>query len=183
MGNNAILSTGGGGGIGGSTGSVDAAIIIANGTVGNTVQAASIFISGSLLSWQSGFADSAGFANLGRDPSYQDGGTKLWRFNGSQGTIRSAIPIGFCTNVAAFATDVAISRAASGVLLIDGGQSGGGALLQLSVYTVGTLPAATTAGRKTFVSDALAPSFGVMVAGSGAVFTPVYSDGTNWIVG
>lgn len=52
-------------------------------------------------------------------------------------------------------------------------------------YTVATLPSAATsgAGSRTFVTDALAPVFGATVAGGGAVFTPVYSDGTNWKVG
>ena len=51
--------------------------------------------------------------------------------------------------------------------------------------TVALLPSASTAGlgARAFVTDALAPSFGVTVAGSGAVATPVYSDGTNWKVG
>jgi hypothetical protein len=52
-------------------------------------------------------------------------------------------------------------------------------------YTVATLPSAVTsgAGARTFVTNALAPTFGATVVGGGAVFTPVYSDGTNWKVG
>jgi hypothetical protein len=52
-------------------------------------------------------------------------------------------------------------------------------------YTVATLPSAATsgAGARTFVTNALTPTFGSTVAGGGAVFTPVYSDGTNWKVG
>lgn len=52
-------------------------------------------------------------------------------------------------------------------------------------YTVATLPSAATsgAGARTFATDALAPTFGATVAGGGAVFIPVYSDGTNWKVG
>jgi hypothetical protein len=52
-------------------------------------------------------------------------------------------------------------------------------------YTVATLPSAVTsgAGARTFVTNALTPSFGSTVVGGGAVFTPVYSDGTNWKVG
>jgi hypothetical protein len=48
-------------------------------------------------------------------------------------------------------------------------------------YTVATLPAGTV-GMRTYVTDALAPSFGVAVAGSGAVTIPVFYDGANWIV-
>jgi hypothetical protein len=55
----------------------------------------------------------------------------------------------------------------------------------LSYSTVASLPSASTVGRgsRTFVTDALAPAFGSTVVGGGAVFTPVYSDGTNWKVG
>ena len=52
-------------------------------------------------------------------------------------------------------------------------------------YTVATLPSAATsgAGARTFVTDATIPTFGATVVGGGAVFVPVYSDGTNWKVG
>jgi hypothetical protein len=50
---------------------------------------------------------------------------------------------------------------------------------------VATLPSASTygSGTRAFVSDALTPAFGSAVVGGGAVATPVYSDGTNWMVG
>ena len=52
-------------------------------------------------------------------------------------------------------------------------------------YTVATLPSAVTAGAgaRSFVTNALAPTFGTTVVGGGTVNTPVYSDGTNWKVG
>ena len=52
-------------------------------------------------------------------------------------------------------------------------------------YTVATLPSAATSGKgaRSFVTDALLPTFGATVAAGGAVATPVYSDGTNWKVG
>lgn len=55
----------------------------------------------------------------------------------------------------------------------------------LTNYTVATLPSAATsgAGARSFVTDATAPEFGSAVIGGGTVKTPVYSDGTNWIVG
>ena len=54
-----------------------------------------------------------------------------------------------------------------------------------TVYTVATLPSASTsgAGTRAFVSDALLPVFGSIVVAGGAVKVPVYSDGTNWRVG
>lgn len=55
----------------------------------------------------------------------------------------------------------------------------------LANYTVEALPSAATsgAGARSFVTDATAPAFGTAVIGGGAVATPVYSDGTSWIVG
>lgn len=52
-------------------------------------------------------------------------------------------------------------------------------------YTVATLPSAAISGKgaRSFVTDALAPTFGATVVTGGAVATPVYSDGTNWKVG
>lgn len=51
--------------------------------------------------------------------------------------------------------------------------------------TVASLPSASTAGigARSFVTDALAPSFGIAVTGGGAIKIPVYSDGTSWYVG
>ena len=66
------------------------------------------------------------------------------------------------------------------------GQLGISAVVPASTnYTVATLPSAATsgAGARTFVTDALGPTFGATVVGSGTVFIPVYSDGTDWKVG
>ena len=52
-----------------------------------------------------------------------------------------------------------------------------------SVYTVATLPSATVAYRRFFVSDANATTFNSVVAGGGANKVPVFSDGTNWRIG
>lgn len=51
--------------------------------------------------------------------------------------------------------------------------------------TVGTLPAAATAGAgaRSFVTDANATTFASIVAAGGANGVPVYSDGTNWRIG
>ena len=60
-----------------------------------------------------------------------------------------------------------------------------GIIPALTNYTVATLPSAVTSGKgaRSFVTDALLPTFGSTVAAGGAVATPVYSDGTNWKVG
>jgi hypothetical protein len=59
------------------------------------------------------------------------------------------------------------------------------AIPPLTNYTVNTLPSATTAGAgaRSFVTDALAPTFGATVVAGGAVAVPVYSNGTVWKVG
>jgi hypothetical protein len=63
--------------------------------------------------------------------------------------------------------------------------TGGAKWMNFGSSTVALLPAAATAGlgARAFVTDALAPSFGVAVTGGGAVASPVYSDGTTWLVG
>lgn len=57
----------------------------------------------------------------------------------------------------------------------------------MTVYSVaGTpLPSAVTEGigARAFVSDATLPTFGAAYAGSGAVASPVYSDGAQWVIG
>ena len=60
-----------------------------------------------------------------------------------------------------------------------------GVVPPLTNYTVATLPSAVTSGKgaRSFVTDALGPTFGATVAAGGAVAVPVYSDGTNWKVG
>lgn len=60
-----------------------------------------------------------------------------------------------------------------------------GVMPPLTNYTVATLPSAVTSGKgaRSFVTDALAPTFGATVVTGGTVATPVYSDGTNWKVG
>lgn len=55
-------------------------------------------------------------------------------------------------------------------------------LLKQQTKTVATLPTGS-AGARSFVTNALAPSFGAAVVGGGTVGVPVYYDGTSWKVG
>lgn len=56
--------------------------------------------------------------------------------------------------------------------------------LQLPTYTVAMLPAAASAtGQRAFVSDADTPVVGDPVTGDGADMAPVWSNGTDWVVG
>lgn len=50
-------------------------------------------------------------------------------------------------------------------------------------YTVATLPAAGTQGRRAWVTDATAPTFLGALTGGGAVVCPVFDDGTAWVAG
>ena len=55
-------------------------------------------------------------------------------------------------------------------------------LLVQQTYTVANLPTGV-AGARSFVTNALSPTFGSAVTGGGSVGVPVYHDGTSWKVG
>ena len=55
-------------------------------------------------------------------------------------------------------------------------------IIKQQTYLVANLPTGS-AGARSFVTNALAPTFGAAVAGGGAVGVPVYHDGTSWKVG
>ena len=55
-----------------------------------------------------------------------------------------------------------------------------GSTARLAGFTVATLPAGTV-GDTAYVTDALAPVYLTAVVGGGAVTTPVFFDGTNWV--
>jgi hypothetical protein len=48
-------------------------------------------------------------------------------------------------------------------------------------YTVATLPAAGTAGRRAYVTDATLPTYLGALVGGGAVVCPVFDNGTAWV--
>jgi hypothetical protein len=52
--------------------------------------------------------------------------------------------------------------------------------LRMKSYTVATLPAGSQ-GDRAYVTDANGPTFLATVAGGGAVVTPVFYNGTNWV--
>lgn len=89
--------------------------------------------------------------------------------------------------------DVFLSRLSAGILQVGSTSANAlGALvakyLKTTGVTVASLPSASTAGAgaRCFVTDSnatLAAGLGNTVAGSGSNNVPVYSDGTNWIIG
>ena len=78
----------------------------------------------------------------------------------------------------------AIARDGAGISIV-GGAAGSTAHIKVPGVIVANLPAAATAGAgaRSFVTDALAPTFGSAVTGGGAVNVPVYSTGAAWNVG
>lgn len=88
---------------------------------------------------------------------------------------------------ALFSKDTGLSRSSAGVVKVTNGSSGEG-LLKLGSFIVSGLPSAATAGAGTtaFVTDGSTTvilGLGLTVVGGGSNKVPVYSDGTNWIVG
>lgn len=53
--------------------------------------------------------------------------------------------------------------------------------MRLGGYTVATLPAAGTAGRTAYVTDATAPTYLGALTGGGAVVCPVFDNGVAWV--
>ncbi len=89
-------------------------------------------------------------------------------------------PTGSPASLTATGTDANIS-------LLLAPKGGGGVqvvgTIETTVYTVATLPAAGTAGRRAFVSDSSVTTFGTTVAGGGSDAVPVYDTGSAWVVG
>jgi len=141
---------------------------------------------------------------------WTNGPTRSLCFNTLYGTgyAKTAITTGFCSEIthnidglgaltfnvtpslAAGASIVggeAVRINASGNLLvgttIDRGTLTVNGTINTLGYTVATLPTAGVAGRRAYVTNALAPTFGAAVAGGGAIVIPVFDNGASWIVG
>ena len=125
------------------------------------------------------------FATLGTANNY----AAVFGSGGGRHVVASGGLLGF-TNSATSVTatvDTALTRDSANVLAVTDGSTGTG-YLKLIPTTVGALTAAATvgAGTKAFVTDSantLSSHHGQTVAGGGSNFVPVFSDGTNWIVG
>lgn len=178
------------GGIGGSTGSTDRAVIIANGTGGATAQASTFTIQSSAVA--------ADWTTNG------DGGIN-WTLAGSRWlgcyshvSTTGGFGMGMCIQSGALGwaastgnPDVSLRRTGAGALAVQkGSDTSNGSLTALNLiatssvrfagFTVATLPAGTI-GDNAYVTDALAPAFLSTVVGGGAIKTPVFYDGTNWV--
>jgi L-rhamnose isomerase len=77
-----------------------------------------------------------------------------------------------------------LQTASTDALTLDASQNATFAgTVRTAAYTVATLPAAGTAGRRAYVTNALTPVTLSAVVGGGAVTVPVFDNGTTWIVG
>lgn len=119
--------------------------------------------------------------------TYRTGGLMLWTVNAAApGATNMETRTAFWACPAASATIAELARLehATGLsmyganVVIDQNR-----LHRMRVYTVGTLPAAGTAGRRAAVSDATAPAFLTALVGGGAVNCPAYDNGAAWVAG
>ncbi len=103
----------------------------------------------------------------------------VFGFQNNAGTSFSRLQFGGTTN-----SFGAIARDGAGISIV-GAAGGSTAHIKVPGVTVANLPAAATAGAgaRSFVTDALTPTFGSAVTGGGTVPVPVYSTGAAWNVG
>jgi len=156
--------------------------IFSVGSVGNTSTAFAWRIGTGSVAW-SPYGGATAFGAAGGNPAFT--------IEGALGAgIPSAAMIWWTASPSSGAysqRDIALTRDQANVLKITDGSTGTG-YLKLIPTTVGALTAAATvgAGTKAFVTDStstLSSHHGQIVVGGGSNFVPVFSDGTNWIVG
>lgn len=132
-----------------------------------------------------------GSAGFSKSLKFQTGSLNRWEIS-STAAAETGLDAGSLFSVTAYTdagvaidSPIVITRAAGNPITIGGGSNRPVLMtgpLNLPVYTVAGLPAGTV-GKKALVSNALAPAFGVAVAGGGAVTVPVFYNGAAWIVG
>ena len=125
------------------------------------------------------YTSSTSFENLQLDWTSTSNVATIGTQVGSGGG--TARPLAFSTN----ATERMRIFTSGGVSIGNTTDSGAGNLrvngtVKTGGYTVATLPTGVV-GTSAYVTDALAPAYGVAVAGGGAVTIPVFYNGTNWI--
>jgi len=113
-------------------------------------------------------------ANLGAGTVTSVGGTGTVNGITLTGTVTTAGNL----TLGGTLSGVSLTTQVSGILPIANGGNGLGA-----AYLVATLPAAGTQGRRSWVTNALAPTFLAAPVGGGAVVCPVFDNGTAWVVG
>jgi len=104
---------------------------------------------------------------------------------GSEGYITFKTGVSFASGAIASGTERMRLFSSGGVSIGNTTDAGAGNLSVSGVvitngYTVATLPSGVV-GMRAYVTNALAPSYGVAVAGGGATTIPVFYNGTAWI--
>ncbi len=166
--------------INGASIGTDALAVTGTATFSGNVVVSNIFASQAILSGAlvtpTGASGGMAFGVQGGITSAADG---VFLFRDTAGTSLGRLQFGGTTS--AFP---AIARDGAGIKIV-GGDGTSVSWINIPPVAVGSLPAAATAGEgaRSFVTDALTPVFGSIVAAGGAANVPVYSDGTNWIVG
>ena len=126
---------------------------------------------------------SSGQITTGGALALQIGGAVGAFFKGTSGTVfRNSLGL---SNLNPVSSELfALKFESSGLASFTDGSTGTGYIKQGPV-AVSALPSAATvgAGTRGFVNDATATTFASIVAGGGANTVPVYSDGTNWLIG
>jgi len=149
------------------------------GSVGNTSTAFAWRIGSNAVAW-SPFGNAIAFGSQGGNPSLH-----------LEGAFGAGLPrdsllwwTPLPSTGAYSQRDIALARDSANVLKVTNGSTGAGYIKQLPVL-VSQLPAAATvgAGTRGFVSDATSTTFAAAPVGGGANTVPVYSDGTNWLIG
>jgi len=153
--------------------------IFAVGSVGNTSTSYAIRIGGNAVLW-SPYGGALSFGSIGNRPALSTEGDFGASFTSTGLLWWSKVS----TTGAYSQRDIALSRSSANVLKVSDGSTGTGYIKQVPV-AVSALPSAATvgAGTRGFVNDATATTFASTVTGGGANTVPVYSDGTNWLIG
>jgi hypothetical protein len=194
------------GGIGGSTGATDNRILRSDGTGGATLQNSPVTIddSGNVTGVAiSGFTH-VQFAGSRMNFQRSTGATVVNLTQSGEFALLSGGMIQWSNNaINPFAggsvLDLSVSRNAAGIAQIGNGTANAlGSLaltnltasgtVTLGTYTVGTLPSAAANTRaRAFASDSNlafnSTNLGATVTAGGSTLVPVFSDGTNWVIG
>lgn len=115
-----------------------------------------------------------GVAGTGDTYIYESSADVLDFYAGGANTLRLSATVATVTGDLSATGNATLGNANTDAHVVNG-------TLKLQAYTVATLPAAGTAGRIAYVTDALAPAFLTAVVGGGAIVTPVFDNGVNWV--
>jgi hypothetical protein len=101
---------------------------------------------------------------------------------GSWTTSANGTVFEFDTTASGSTTRTQAMRIGSGVIVGNSTLDPGNGQIATAGYTVTSLPASVT-GARAYVTDALAPTFLGLLTGGGTTKSPVFYNGTAWIVG